>query len=173
MPAEDSNRDPRVYLAAERTFLAWIRTSLALMGFGFVIARFGLFLRELSAVRGNSLSEPSTLSLPLGIAFVLIGVISIVLAAWRHVRFIEELNRGALNVGSPSRMAIVLALILAAAGLVMAFYLGTTSARQPAPSIIEKEHSSVKTGTELIGENDGAAVPTPREREEMLRPLIA
>src|ERR1035441_183963 len=39
--------DPRVYLAAERTFLAWIRTGLALMGFGFVVARFGLFLREI------------------------------------------------------------------------------------------------------------------------------
>ena len=34
--------DPRVYLAAERTFLAWIRTSVSLMGFGFVIARFAL-----------------------------------------------------------------------------------------------------------------------------------
>ena len=43
--------DPRVPLAAERTFLAWIRTGLALMGFGFVVARFGLFLRELTAVQ--------------------------------------------------------------------------------------------------------------------------
>ena len=43
--------DPRVPLAAERTFLAWIRTGLALMGFGFVVARFGLFLRELTAVK--------------------------------------------------------------------------------------------------------------------------
>ena len=43
--------DPRVYFAAERTLLAWVRTGLALMGFGFVVARFGLFLRELAAVR--------------------------------------------------------------------------------------------------------------------------
>ena len=40
-----SEPDPRVFFAAERTFLAWIRTGLALMGFGFVVARFGLFLR--------------------------------------------------------------------------------------------------------------------------------
>ena len=41
--------DPRVRFAAERTLLAWMRTGLALMGFGFVVARFGLFLREIAA----------------------------------------------------------------------------------------------------------------------------
>jgi uncharacterized membrane protein YidH (DUF202 family) len=44
--------DPRVRFAAERTLLAWMRTGLALMGFGFVVARFGLFLREI-AMAGN------------------------------------------------------------------------------------------------------------------------
>lgn len=41
--------DARVYMANERTILAWIRTGVALMGFGFVVARFGDFLREISA----------------------------------------------------------------------------------------------------------------------------
>jgi putative membrane protein len=36
------------YLSAERTLLAWIRTGLALMGFGFVVARFGLFLQQIT-----------------------------------------------------------------------------------------------------------------------------
>ena len=51
--AMTSEPDPRVFFAAERTFLAWIRTGLALMGFGFVVARFGLFLREMAAIQGG------------------------------------------------------------------------------------------------------------------------
>ncbi|HKF26126.1 MAG TPA: DUF202 domain-containing protein [Candidatus Acidoferrum sp.] len=43
MPPKAELRD---YLAVERTFLAWIRTGVALMGFGFVVARFGLFLQQ-------------------------------------------------------------------------------------------------------------------------------
>ena len=71
---ENINHDPRVYMAAERTFLAWIRTSLALMAFGFVIARFGLFLRELEATNAGAAAVPTAFSLPIGVAFVLIGV---------------------------------------------------------------------------------------------------
>ncbi|HET9088065.1 MAG TPA: DUF202 domain-containing protein, partial [Acidobacteriaceae bacterium] len=55
-------RDPRVYFAAERTFLAWIRTGLALMGFGFVVARFGLFLRELSMRQPHGPQEAGLMS---------------------------------------------------------------------------------------------------------------
>ena len=50
--------DPRVYFAAERTLLAWVRTGLAMMEFGFVVARFGLFLRELASERGGG--RPNT-----------------------------------------------------------------------------------------------------------------
>lgn len=44
----NGSEDPRLYMAAERTVLAWIRTGVALIGFGFIVARFGLFLRELT-----------------------------------------------------------------------------------------------------------------------------
>jgi len=46
--------DPRVFFAAERTLLAWIRTGLTVMGFGFVVARFGLFLSLLAAQHMSS-----------------------------------------------------------------------------------------------------------------------
>jgi len=133
MPAENTNRDPRVYHAAERTFLAWIRTSLALMAFGFVVARFGLFLRELEAARGGLPVEPSPLSLPLGVGLVLAGVMTDVWASWRHMRYVREFNEGRELMVGPSRLAIVLSLVLAVVGVVLAFYLGTTRARQPAP----------------------------------------
>lgn len=45
---EDGNADPRIYMAAERTFLAWIRTGVVLLAFGFVVARFGIFLRQVA-----------------------------------------------------------------------------------------------------------------------------
>ena len=45
--------DPRVFFAAERTFLAWIRTGLALMSFGFVVSRFELFLRGIAGAQRN------------------------------------------------------------------------------------------------------------------------
>jgi uncharacterized membrane protein YidH (DUF202 family) len=49
----EADNDPRIYLAAERTLLAWIRTGLAMMGFESVVARVGLFLRELAGLPGR------------------------------------------------------------------------------------------------------------------------
>jgi putative membrane protein len=134
MPSENPNRDPRVYLAAERTFLAWIRTGLSLMAFGFVIARFGLFLRALEASRGASPIEPLALSIPLGVAFVLTGALVNVFSAWQHVRYVHGLNRDSLSVGRPSRLAIALALVVGVAGFVMACYLGMAKSGNLGPA---------------------------------------
>ena len=119
-------RDPRVYFAAERTFLAWIRTGLALMGFGFVVARFGLFLRELS-MRNSQPSQFSTQttgpSLWLGTALVIVGAIFNISAVLTHIREVRQLRTGEWIAGRISRTAVTLALLLSAAGIGLAIYL--------------------------------------------------
>ncbi len=72
----NTEADPRVYFAAERTLLAWIRTGITIMAFGFVVARFGLFLRLLRAEGGQHV-PPGGLSPYLCAALVLIGVVAI------------------------------------------------------------------------------------------------
>jgi len=74
--------DPRVYFAAERTLLAWIRTGLTVMAFGFLVARFGLFLRLVSAQLGAEAHAPrlAPLSSTIGVLLVLAGTASILLA---------------------------------------------------------------------------------------------
>jgi putative membrane protein len=119
-PAES---DPRVYFAAERTFLAWIRTGLALMGIGFAVSRFGLFLRELSATQSRLPPQTTGLSLWSGVALVALGVVVNVGAAVRHFQLVRELSSGTWIPGRVSRDAVILALILAAVGIGMAAYL--------------------------------------------------
>lgn len=123
--ASDEAGDPRVYFAAERTLLAWIRTGLALMGFGFVVARFGLFLREVATIRGLSLPSPRGphFSLWIGTAMVILGVLVNVVSAWQHARFLSDFHRGAAFRPKAPRLGIILAGLLACLGIGVAAYL--------------------------------------------------
>src|ERR1700740_2138790 len=86
--------DPRIGFAAERTLLAWERTGLAMMGFGFVVARFGLFLRELVAVRSPEPQHSPGISLWVGTTLVLLDVVVNVAAAVNHWWTVRRLDRG-------------------------------------------------------------------------------
>jgi putative membrane protein len=115
--------DPRIYMAAERTFLAWIRTGIAMMGFGFVVARFGLFLRELN-LAGTHKDLPSTgFSLPIGIGLIGLGLLINVVSVIRHRRYIAALDRNDFRSAFGSTFAIWVSLLLAFAGLAMTIYL--------------------------------------------------
>jgi putative membrane protein len=119
--------DPRVYFAAERTFLAWIRTGLGLMGVGFAVSRFGLFLREMQAgeahVPVHAPIHSTGLSVYSGVALVALGVGVNVVAVMQHVRTTRELHDGTWIAGRVSINAVVLGLVLAAVGVAMAAYL--------------------------------------------------
>jgi putative membrane protein len=111
--------DLRDYLAEERTFLAWIRTGVGAMGFGFVVARFGISGDEPHAVP-HAAVPPHELSLWFGIALVAVGVVVNLLSVWRYARLVGELNRGELVHRSLSKRGVVLAICLALLGMAIA-----------------------------------------------------
>jgi len=116
-------QDPRVVLAAERTLLAWVRTSLAMMGFGFVVAKFGLFLRELAQVEGAAIKPDAGPSLWIGGSLVVLGVIVNVVAATVHVQNIRGLVQGKPYRVSAWSFVVLVTLIMAVIGVVLTVYL--------------------------------------------------
>ena len=98
------------------------KAGLALMGFGFVVARFGLFLHEVAAVRGGPAPEDHG-SVWLGAFMVALGSAVNVLAAIRHVRLIRRLERGGTYRMDIWSLGVGVTLLLAALGAVMTAYL--------------------------------------------------
>jgi uncharacterized protein (DUF302 family)/uncharacterized membrane protein YidH (DUF202 family) len=120
------------YLAAERTLLAWIRTGLALMGFGFVVARFGLFLQQLQMAQYAPSVQPYGQSLWFGTALITAGVAVNLFSGWHHLRLIRTLDLGQATRAHPTTLAVATSLFLALVGIGMAIYL--ISVRDSAPS---------------------------------------
>ncbi len=119
------NLDPRIYYAAQRTHLAWIRTGLALMGFGFVVARFGVFLRAMAAQPVPIPVENGGVSVWFGTTLILLGVVVQLVATGQHVLEVGRLQRGEIIVPRRFATGFVLAIVLAVLGLAMAAYLLT------------------------------------------------
>jgi len=118
--------DPRVFFAAERTLLAWTRTGLTIMGFGFVVARFGLFLNLLAAQHVAPVSPvaaTSQFSNGIGIALVLLGAVSMVFTAFQHRRFVSTLPTADLPPSHNRAFPVALGLILGSLGFALAVYL--------------------------------------------------
>ena len=97
----------REHQANERTFLAWLRTSIALIGFGFAIARFGLFFQQLQAtlMQQPVVIHPLFNSKNLGVALVVFGILVIALAAWQYNRVFWQIERSDYR---PSRWLVAM-----------------------------------------------------------------
>ncbi|MFN4319039.1 MAG: YidH family protein [Aquificaceae bacterium] len=86
--------DPRIYMAAERTFLAWIRTAIALIIFGFVIERFEFFIVQLEKVFNMHLSAEHHNLAKIGLFIIAIGIITFILGAINFFRTVRQVDRG-------------------------------------------------------------------------------
>lgn len=118
--------DPRVLFAAERTLLAWQRTAIALMGFGFVVERFGLFLR-IVANQPLSIAQRGA-SLWLGVALLLLGAVIGVVSAIQFRQVVRGLGEKEIPRGYWVNMGVLINFVLAGIALILALYFVASSA---------------------------------------------
>jgi putative membrane protein len=116
-----NDSDPRIYFAAERTLLAWLRTGLTVIGLGFLVARFGLFLRLVRQPTADVSSLGA--SSAIGVGLVLLGAGVIAGSAWQHVRFCRGLPEGQRPARYGLRYGVWVSAVVAASGLALAIYL--------------------------------------------------
>lgn len=100
---------PNDFLANERTFLAWIRTSIGIMAFGFVVEKFSLFVKQISLIIGSEkIIQPKGNSALIGIALVAAGAISVALS---YIRY--RLTEKRLREGNYQHSSLLLTLLTA------------------------------------------------------------
>lgn len=125
-PKPHAVRNRRVHLANERTFLAWIRTSISIMAFGFVIEKFALFVRQLALYMGpqglaGRVPPSGTNASVFGIGLVVLGTAMGLLAFIRYKKTEREIDEDTFR---PSRVLdLLLALSMLAIGVFLAIYL--------------------------------------------------
>lgn len=127
-----AERDPRIYFAAERTLLAWVRSGLTVIGLGFIVARFALFLRIANGQRGDFSPGGATW---IGILLVVLGSAALAMAAWQHVRFCRALQIEERPTPYWTGWSVWFAFGLAFAGLVLAIYILVSSPIAFDPSV--------------------------------------
>ena len=113
-------QDPRVLFAAERTLLAWNRTGLTFIMFGFLIERSGLLFEVLSS---DQEYLNTTMTFIIGIAFILLGSVTTVYAARQFQRVLKTLGEAEFPKGYRTQWGVIVSLIVALLGSLLALSL--------------------------------------------------
>lgn len=124
------SQDPRVFFAAERTLLAWVRSGVAMMAMGFVVAKFGLFLKFfLSGENSNTnFTHPQKLygmdvTNILGISLVVIGVVITLCAQYNHHYYIRTLPTDDVPTLPIKGLSALMTYSIALVGILLTIYL--------------------------------------------------
>jgi putative membrane protein len=112
--------DPRVFFAAERTLLAWTRTTLTMMAFGFALERFGLFLHVFMRLEGKTWQRD--VSFWVGVSFILLGAILGVLSVLQYRGVLKTLKPVEIPEGYWVNIGVYANLVLAVFGVAITFY---------------------------------------------------
>lgn len=132
-PLEDKEsahiRNRRVHMANERTFLAWIRTSIGIMAFGFVVERFALFVRQLSLLFGKEVLpqslQPHGYSRIFGIVLVAVGTIMSLLAYVRYRKTAKQIDEDTYHPSGALDLLLTIAVLIIGIFLVCYLLLST------------------------------------------------
>lgn len=120
------------HAANERTFLAWVRTSIAVIAFGFLVERFDLFLAYTALAAGKArIGVPrGEFGQVAGLTLIVLGMTMIGVATWRFARTAREIDDEEIYKGTGSRTDFALAALLIILGLGLLFYLYHTLSAQ-------------------------------------------
>ena len=113
--------DPRVLFAAERTLLAWNRTSISLMAFGFVVERFGLFVDIVG--RDEIKIFQRHISFYVGISFILLGTFIVLYSLWQHKQILKTISPAEIPSGYKLYVGMVTNGIIGLLGVALIVYL--------------------------------------------------
>jgi putative membrane protein len=121
----DKTRD---HLANERTFLAWIRTSISIIVFGFVVAKFGITLREFLLLQTHTAKE-SGISLYIGVGFMVMGVFMSLISVIRYRITMQRIETDQFK--PTSLIVVLLGMVTAFFGAILVLYLILTAQTVP------------------------------------------
>ena len=118
--------NPSDHLANERTFLAWIRTSIGIMAFGFVVVKFSLFVKQVSLILGKgNVIQNRGYSAVVGIILVAVGTVTSVLSYLRYRQTAKQLKEGTYSHSS-LLITVLTAFIFLVSALLIAYLIQST-----------------------------------------------